>query len=167
MTTGGSSLSRMRLDASGFTAILVRSKTSGQGKKLAELPVFISSGAWFREEDWLRVGVRVWNSEEYPRDFFLCLPTRNRGSIEQFEAKYPDVLALNRKLLSRLRMTETASPGVLAPQSRTVLVRAFREGKSYQVGWERPGASRNTGWTSCGDGRLRAPWGTCVCSNQG
>ena len=52
--------SRLRLDKSGLHATLVRTKTSGSGKKIEELPVFISSDVFLVEPDWLVSGYDLW-----------------------------------------------------------------------------------------------------------
>ena len=94
--------SRMTLSHAGLRGVLVRSKTSGVGKKREELHVFVSRRAFLSVEDWLDKGLTLWNMFNAPRDCFLGLPTESLDGMRYVEARYSDGAAMSRALLNRI-----------------------------------------------------------------
>jgi len=73
----GDDLQRMRPDSvhllpSGLSGSLGRTKTTGGGKKIRELVVFVPTEAWLVADGWLAEGHRLWvELAPWPRDHFL------------------------------------------------------------------------------------------------
>ena len=63
--------SKMHLGLQGLAATLVRTKTSGVGKKVEALPLFISRHAYLLSPRWLEIGLKLWEAEGADRDYFL------------------------------------------------------------------------------------------------
>ena len=85
--------SRTALTEVGWRSVLVRSKTSGAGRRVRELPVFISRKVCLSGEDWLLAGHDLWKdlSENFPGTLFLCKP---RADASEFTKKYLDATCL-------------------------------------------------------------------------
>ena len=85
--------SRTALTEVGWRSVLVRSKTSGAGRRVCELPVFISRKVCLSGEDWLLAGHDLWKdlSENFPGTLFLCKP---RADASEFTKKYLDATCL-------------------------------------------------------------------------
>ena len=89
--------------ARGLVGVLSRTKTSGADKSIAQLPIYVSKEAWV-EEDWLTVGLELWQSDLYfPRDYLLCLPNEDFTGTCGKRARYADAQVFSRALLSSLR----------------------------------------------------------------
>lgn len=52
-------------EPNGLTAVLSRTKTSGPGKKVTLLRIFVSAGAWIKRDLWLSVGFEIWQGVKY------------------------------------------------------------------------------------------------------
>ena len=98
-TTRGLLPSSMRLAGSAFRATLVRTKTSGSGKKREELYIHVDPGAFIFEEAWLRTGFDLWLQAGTDRDYFLPLPSADFHGFVFLEAQYSDSQACSRALL--------------------------------------------------------------------
>jgi hypothetical protein len=106
---------RMRMSAAGLAATLVRTKTSGAGKKVEELPMFVSSEAFLRQQTWLAVGFDLWGKVSLDRDFFLCLPTSDWMGARLLQAKYADGLAMSRGLTAKLTFRQEEGAALILP----------------------------------------------------
>ena len=92
---------RMVLTASGLRGTLVRTKTSGAGKRREELLRSVSCGAHFLHPSWLEVGFKLCEAHVSDRDYLLGIPTRDLEGMREIEAKYADGAAMSRALLGR------------------------------------------------------------------
>ena len=54
----------LTLDTWGLSGTLQRTKTSGPGKKVTWLPIFVDAAASFSGVDWLTTGFRIWKSAD-------------------------------------------------------------------------------------------------------
>ena len=84
-------------------ATLVRTKTSGVGKRREELYIHVDAEAWFAQCNWLATGWELWDSCGSDRDYFLGLPSHDRTEMRAIEATYPDSQAMSHALLLSLR----------------------------------------------------------------
>ena len=68
--------SRASLSELGFRGVLLRTKTSGAGRRVKELPIFVSRLASLTGQDWLKEGMALYQgeSENFPGVLFLCRP---------------------------------------------------------------------------------------------
>mgnify|MGYP003333697518 CR=1 FL=1 len=85
----------------GVFGLLERTKTSGPGKSMTVLPVFVSEEAYIRFP-WLDTGLLLWveGPLAFPRDYFLPLPTQNFDSCLHERARYTDSAGFSRALLA-------------------------------------------------------------------
>ena len=92
----------------GMTALLDRSKTSGPGKRVRWLSVFVSEECYIQEKTWLDVGWEIWCSEgfNYDRDYFVPMPTEDLSGTKKVPAEYTDMAALSKKVLGEIMMLE-------------------------------------------------------------
>ena len=75
------------LQESGLAGKMVRTKTTGAGKRVRELVLFIPRTAWVQAENWMEVGYHLWRQEApWQRDFFL---PRACCDLRSFENKIP------------------------------------------------------------------------------
>eukprot|EP00974_Lingulodinium_polyedra_P041339 3972730-Lingulodinium_polyedra.AAC.1 len=65
--------STVRLRQHVLAATLVRSKTTGPGRKVGELPIVVDRSVSLSGAPWLETGYDIWRSEPFAfsRDFFL------------------------------------------------------------------------------------------------
>lgn len=79
--------SRLYLSDIGLRGVLMRSKTSGAGRRVRELPIFIVRTTSLSGQDWLQIGLELYQkaSEKFPGVQFLRTP---RKDLEGFTRKY-------------------------------------------------------------------------------
>lgn len=96
---------RLRLTPTGLFGVLVRTKTSGAGRKHWELPVVIHREASLTGEDWQAAGMEIVRMAEFqfPRDYFLPVPC-GLAVFGHRMASYAECSAWDRDLLHELRM---------------------------------------------------------------
>jgi len=82
---------------------LLRTKTSGPGKKVPSMHAYVSVDAWFSEPAWLQTGWDLWVHHGFPRDFFVARPTPDLSGLARQEATYEDAAAMSRRILSELK----------------------------------------------------------------
>ena len=89
--------------ARGVFGLLLRTKTSGPGKKTLILPVFVSQEAYVGKP-WLDVGLLLLTQGEFAfeRDYFLPLPHRDLTGVLQQRALYSDSAGFSRALLGTI-----------------------------------------------------------------
>ena len=85
--------SRFVLSEIGLRGILIRSKTSGAGRRARELPFFVVRTASLSGHDWLGIGVDLYLgiSEFFPEVQCLCVP---RKGFDGFTRKYLEAATL-------------------------------------------------------------------------
>ena len=105
----------MRMSTAGLAATLVRTKTSGAGKNVEALPMFVSSEAFLKQQTWLTVGFDLWQNVPLERDFFLCLPTRDWQGARLLQARYADGFAMSRGLTSKLTLRQEDGSALVLP----------------------------------------------------
>ena len=97
--------SEVDLAEGGLTARLRRTKTSGAGKKVKDLRLFVPVGAWVCAEGWLEVGYRLWReAAPWPRDHFLPRLGVDMKSFTRRVAEPADLAAMNSKVLELLKV---------------------------------------------------------------
>ena len=90
--------SRQKLLSSCLRGSLVRTKTSGAGKKKQVLEVVVDADAYVVHSSWLRWGWELWRDTPQDRDLFLGLPSPDLSRMIHLEAKYADSVAMSRAL---------------------------------------------------------------------
>ena len=86
--------------------MLERSKTTGPGKRVRHLPIFIAASVGSMSSTWLEQGLKLWLSENilFERDFFLPMPHSDWSGVRRVMAHYADVVGLSQHLLRMLRL---------------------------------------------------------------
>jgi len=99
----GLSPGAIRMTPRGLEAVLSRTKTSGPGKRVSELPLIVSSAAFLREPAWLSVGWELWKVQApFVRDYFLVKPAASLDATVPVELSYEQSSRLSRAVLSGL-----------------------------------------------------------------
>ena len=104
--TTGMPPANLRLDSRGLLGQLDRTKTSGAGKKVEQLFVYVSFEAFVVQRDWLEIGFVLWKkmgleSGSSERDFFLTRPNRALDGCVLAMARYCDAAAMTLALSRR------------------------------------------------------------------
>ena len=91
----------------GLQGDIMRSKTTGAGRRVEVVQFHISAHAWVFERDWLRVGYELFltmnkYSRSESRDFLMARPSDNLHGFGQAMMRYPDAMSYSRALLSEL-----------------------------------------------------------------
>ena len=100
---------------SGLSARLQRTKTTGAGKKVRDMTLFVPREAWVCASGWLQKGYELWQREAYwERDYFLPRPDALLESFLPRVAEPAEAAALNTQILVELRIPEwtTGESGV-------------------------------------------------------
>ena len=102
---------KLKLLENGLEGLIVRSKSTGPGRKVNELRIFVSREATITGSEWLATGFAIWQEESFSfrRDYFLPLPSRNLNGCVKAEARYTDAAALVRALLVELPLVTFAA----------------------------------------------------------
>ena len=104
--TTGLPPSSLRLDSRGLAGALDRTKTSGAGKKVERMCVYVSFGAYLELPSWLEIGFGLWkqmgiDSASSERDFFLTRPNKSLNGCVLSMARYSDAAAMSLALSRR------------------------------------------------------------------
>ena len=93
------------LASSGLTGVLMQTKTSGAGRKVRSLPLFVPRCAYLVQERWLEVGYALWKPVGDPgRDFFLPRLGADYVDFGVGPASAADMAILNRSVIQRLQV---------------------------------------------------------------
>jgi hypothetical protein len=93
------------LRESGLSGKLAQTKTTGAGKKVRELPLFVPRGMFVVEDGWLGEGHRLWSALPRPgRDYFLPRPRQDLQSFYDCPASSGDMAVLYRYVLTLLKV---------------------------------------------------------------
>eukprot|EP00435_Cladocopium_sp_Y103_P020573 s4599_g5.t1 len=71
--------SRLRLDGVSLRVTLMRTKTTGPGRRALEVPAFVARDVGFSGRDWLATGWDLYHTSEFrwERDYFLPAPAKD------------------------------------------------------------------------------------------
>ena len=95
----------LRLTSFGLVGCLERTKTTGPGKRVRHLPIFMCRSAYLLAPGWLEKGLEIWESSEFAfdRDYFLPLPSADWASVRPVMADFADTTALSKRLFRALK----------------------------------------------------------------
>ena len=127
-------------DDKGLAGTLTRTKTTGRGKRVENLPLFVSCDAFLHDPAWLPTGFQIWQSFGADRDFFLPRPEPGGESVTRMELSYHLASGMSRAL-NRELVTAGAGKPPLSAFGRlelVVLVGTLREAQYAQLGTVRP-----------------------------
>ena len=109
--TTGLDFASAKLEGGVWSADLRRTKTSGPGKRVSLLKVFISRNAYLVESRWLAVGWYLWQAMAEDtftagRDFFLPLPRVGLSLHQRRMASYAAAAAMSQALFAVLQYSD-------------------------------------------------------------
>ena len=109
--TKGLPYGSLKMEDHGLSGILMVTKTTGPGKKVAMLKVYVSREAWLTEGRWLEEGWAIWElmsaEKGYKdRDFFLPMPTKDLEGIVRRMSHYYTAAQMSQALFSELYLKE-------------------------------------------------------------
>ena len=95
----------MKMDSDGLVFWLSRTKTSGPGKKVAKLPVYVHKEAYLGVKKWLTVGFRVLAEMKVreSRDYLLPSLESDFSAVRDTPMSYAEALVSDRILLGLLK----------------------------------------------------------------
>ena len=107
--TVGLDFGSITLEPFGLQGDLKKTKTSGPGKKINVLKVFVSDKAYLHESEWLETGWQLWKAmavekDMSRRDFFLPHPAPGLESMSCKMASYAAASAMSHSLAAELRV---------------------------------------------------------------
>jgi hypothetical protein len=108
---------RVTLTSECLTLILCQSKTTGPGKRITEVPVFVHRLCSLTGVDWLAAGYKIWTSPTYsmPRDFFCLTADRGFNAPLKKLLTTGQMIAYDRRVFRALRVPlRDAETGVWA-----------------------------------------------------
>ena len=91
----------------GFEADITPSKTTGAGRRVEVVQIFVSSSAYLVCRDWLRVGLEIFvgmgkEAGTGMRDYLMARPNHQLDGFRKSMMKYADAMAYSRALLAEL-----------------------------------------------------------------
>ena len=92
------------LTARGLEATLLRTKTSGAGKKVAVLYLYVCNGAWLGCPEWPACGFDVWKCLCAGAKCMLPLPTVDLQGVESHPCDYIDASAASQAIFRLLNV---------------------------------------------------------------
>ena len=105
--TTGVRMQSAEMDRVCWSADLSRTKTTGPGKKVRIVKVFVSKHAYLRHHDWLATGWKIWKDMAWEanlenRDFMLTIPRNDLGGMERKMASYAAASAMTQAMSNHL-----------------------------------------------------------------
>ena len=110
----GMSVSRLALTKTYLRGVLTRTKTTGPGKRILEVPTYLNREASFTGCPWVKTGYDLLHTEgfAYLRDYFLPQPSSDFRGTRKCMLTYSQVSGLYRQLLGKLRTVERDAAGL-------------------------------------------------------
>eukprot|EP00435_Cladocopium_sp_Y103_P034782 s391_g9.t1 len=99
--------SSMEMHSFGLTAILAKTKTTGPGKKVQHLRIWVNKDCWLREKRWLVCGYQLWkdlgkDAGLLERDFGLPCPAKDLRGFAKRMATYTVASKCSQALFNEL-----------------------------------------------------------------
>jgi hypothetical protein len=111
--------STLVLSSTGLSGVLTRTKTTGGGKRVRTLPIYISVNAFLVNEAWLRTGLELWQQHAgWARDHWFVGLDRSGCSTQKRMAEYVEVAAWSHKVLADLRVPRPSQASAICQVAR-------------------------------------------------
>ena len=95
---------RMTLNSRGFRGFLTKTKTTGPGKNVKEVPIFISRRVSVTGLDWLKTGFEIWQEFELgQRDYFVFCSKKDFSAPSHRYASSEKIAVMVRQVFSLLQ----------------------------------------------------------------
>ena len=113
--------SRLSVTASGLKGVLTRTKTTGPGRSVLEVPFFVDASSSLTGSPWLRLGFQLWMSEplNFSRTYFLMKMSLEQGSIHHKPATCADFNMYMRLVLRQLKVPARTNSLINSPWKLT------------------------------------------------
>ena len=97
--------SSLVMHAQYITGVFAVTKTTGPGKRIRHIPMYVSKAATLSGHDWLSAGWTIWQGPgfSFRRDYMLPMPNKDMRSCIKRPADYAAFSACTRALLSELK----------------------------------------------------------------
>ena len=128
----------IRLDEHGLVCTLKRTKTTGPGKKVSPVKVFVGFDAWIQESSWLSEGWKMMktlaaDNMSRQRDYLLQLPRKGLEGAQNRMASYSAASAMSQALFKVLQvpggggehLLEAGAGAVWSEHSERVTLRSW------------------------------------------
>ena len=93
----------VQLGSRGLECTLIRTKTTGPGKRIEKMFAYVSRQAWYAKEKWLETGWMLWAEFQYDRDYFVPCAARGLGGVRRTMAHYGDLVNYSQALFAESR----------------------------------------------------------------
>eukprot|EP00435_Cladocopium_sp_Y103_P012665 s652_g3.t1 len=122
--TLGIDFGSIHVDEYGLQCTLKRAKTTGPGKKVSLVKVFVGFDAWLAERNWLSEGWKLWKAMAAEnmttnRDYFMQLPRKGLENAQNRMASYSAAASMSQALFKVLKVPRTEEH-LLEPGASTV-----------------------------------------------
>ena len=106
--TAGLDHSTLEWGPFGITAVLNKTKTSGPGKKVPLLRIWVNSECYVKDQTWISTGFELWMKMSMEaglleRDFMLPCPNNSLNGFNKKVAKYADASRCSQALFGDMR----------------------------------------------------------------
>eukprot|EP00435_Cladocopium_sp_Y103_P022295 s1532_g5.t1 len=135
--TLGVDFSSIKVDEYGLQCTLKRTKTTGPGKRVSLVKVFVGFDAWLMEKNWLSEGWKLWKAMAAEnmtqnRDYFMQLPRKGLETAQNRMASYSAASSMSQALFKVLEvpgsgehLLEAGSSTVWSEHSERVTLRTW------------------------------------------
>ena len=97
----------VRVDETGFSALLTRSKTIGADKAIVSRPLVIDRCCYLSVSTWLQTGWKdLREMADYPRDYLMPSPSSNGHGFRKKELSYDTACAMQNRVLRMARLND-------------------------------------------------------------
>ena len=147
--TLGLSEKSVEFQESGLTAILLRTKTSGPGKKVIHLRIWVNMACWLRKRYWLETGFDLWKKMGKEaglddRDFGLPCPSGDMQGFAKRVASYAIASKCSQALFNEMKVTFEGAMVPLLAESCGLLWSEHSERATMRTWAEGAGVSEET-----------------------
>ena len=100
----GLDLRRLSLGSRGLRGFLMRTKTTGPGKQVREVPIYISRRVSVTGLDWLRIGFEIWQGFDFAqRDYFVFCSKKDFSATSVRFASSEKIAVMVRSVFASLK----------------------------------------------------------------
>ena len=142
--------SSVKIDATGFSAQLTRSKTLGDDRTVASRPLVIDRCCYLAVADWMLEGWRLLKEmADYPRDYLIPFPSSNGHGCRRRELSYDTASAMQNRVL---RMVKSNDEFLFCPSTTRFWTphsnRNFMPSATATLGFEKSVRDFLGGWST-------------------
>ena len=142
--------SSVKIDATGFSAQLTRSKTLGDDRTVASRPLVIDRCYYLAVAGWMQEGWRLLKDmADYPREYLIPFPSSNGHGCRRRELSYDTASAMQNRVL---RMVKSSDEFLFCPSATRFWTphsnRTFMPSATATLGFEKSVRDFLGGWSA-------------------